>query len=169
MAEAILVDHLRDAPDAVVRSAGLMRDGMPIADETVEVLEEMGLAPVRTVSALLDDEVLERADLVVTMTRAHVREVVVRRPDVFPRIFTLKELVRRGSAVGGRQPGQPLSDWLEAAGSDRTPTMHLGDSLEDDIEDPVGQPIRVFRTTATELNSLLGQMVDLVWPSGVEV
>jgi hypothetical protein len=95
--------------------------------------------------------------------------VVVRRPDAFGRVFTLKELVRRGHELGPRRPEQTFDEWLELVGGGRTPSMHLGDSPLDDVADPVGQPIRVFRTTATELNALLGQMVDLVWPPGVEV
>jgi hypothetical protein len=94
---------------------------------------------------------------------------VVRRPDVFGRIFTLKELVRRGEEVGRRRPGQSVAEWIEIVGSGRSPSMHLGDSPLDDVADPVGQPIRVFRTTATELNALLGRMVDLLWPPGMEV
>ena len=53
-----------------------------------------------------------RADLVLGMSRAHVRHAVVIAPEIWPRAFTLKELLRRGMETGPRRPGEPVADWL---------------------------------------------------------
>src|SRR5260370_36108888 len=51
-------------------------------------------------------EDLERADLTLAMARGHLRHAVVTAPAVWPRAFTLRELVRRGGAIGRRPRGR---------------------------------------------------------------
>ena len=56
------------------------------------------------VARTLDASILavEGHDLVLTMTREHLREVVALDPGAWPRTFTLKEIVRRaGSTLRG--------------------------------------------------------------------
>ena len=56
----------------------------------------------------VNDADLAWADLVLGMSREHVRHAVVTAPDAWPRAFTLKEMVRRGEETGPRMPGEPL-------------------------------------------------------------
>ena len=60
-----------------------------------------------------------RADLVLGMERRHVREAVVLLPEIMPKAFTLKELVRRGEEFGARTRGRSLEDWLVDVAGDR--------------------------------------------------
>ncbi len=103
---------------------------------------------------------LAEADLVVGMTTAHVRQAVACLPSVWPRAFTLKELVRRGDVVGARHPDQTLSDWLTVAHSGRLSGDLERDDPGEDIDDPMGRPDRVYTETASELDSLLVKMVE---------
>lgn len=165
MAEGLLANKLhRRGVDATVVSAGFLPGGLAVAPEGIEVLKDYGARPAATESRQVDDELLDRADLVVAMTREHVRETAIRRPDTFGRTFTLKELVRRGGEVGPRGPDEPLDAWLDRVAQGRGIEHHMGASPEDDIPDPVGQPVKVFQATARDLDALLERLVDLAWP-----
>lgn len=165
MAEGLLSARLRHRRiEASVVSAGFMRSGMPIAPEGVKALKDFGARPAREESRQLDQKLLSGADLVIGMTREHVRETAIHRPDVFPRTFTLKELARRANEAGSRGLDEPLDTWLERVAEGRSMDHHMGASPADDIADPVGQPYKVFKATAQELDDLLGQFVDLAWP-----
>jgi protein-tyrosine phosphatase len=165
MAESMLRARLAvRGIDAEVTSAGFLVAGRPVADEVESVLAERGLEPSKPHSASLDELDPRQFDLILCMTRAHVRELAVRVPDQLTRTFTVKELVRRGREIGPRSSDESVEAWLERARADRTPSMHLGDSPEDDVADPVGSPVKVFRATADELDALLAGVVDLVWP-----
>jgi hypothetical protein len=83
---------------------------------------------------------------------------------VWPRAFTLKELVRRGEAIGPRGAGEPLEAWLAAAGEGRRRADLVGDDPLDDVADPVGGPERLYAATADELQDLVTRLADVAFP-----
>ena len=107
---------------------------------------------------------LARADLVLGMERRHVREAVVLLPEIMPKAFTLKELVRRGEEFGARTRGRSLEDWLVDVAGDRAPHEHLGEDPDDDVPDPLGGRLDDFDRTAHELEDLIDRLADLLWP-----
>jgi protein-tyrosine-phosphatase len=111
----------------------------------------------------MNRDLLLSADLILAMAREHVREAVVTAPEVFPRTFTLKELVRRGDEVGKRHAGQPLDRWLSYAHAGRTAAGLLGRSTEDDIADPIGQARPAYERMVAEVEVLIDDLVSLVW------
>jgi protein-tyrosine-phosphatase len=114
------------------------------------------------VSRTLTAEEVSEADLVLGMTREHVREVVVLVPDAWGRTFTLKELIRRGEAHGRRGSGQPLRSWIAEVSGDRQRSELLGAAAMDDVADPMGGPPARFAETAAELRELCRQLVILL-------
>ncbi|HVW34080.1 MAG TPA: hypothetical protein VHL53_16205, partial [Acidimicrobiia bacterium] len=97
------------------------------------------------------------------MGRSHVREAVaLAGPGVLPRAFTLKELVRRGEARGGRGPDEPLGDWLARLAAGRRPADLLGENPADDVADPVGGPKKDYERTAAELDDLATRLARLL-------
>ena len=106
---------------------------------------------------------LAGADLILGMTREHVRQAVVLAPAAWPRTFTLKELVRRGRPIGPRLPGEPLAGWLARAGHGRDRRELLGGSGDDDVADPFGGPAQQYEFTADLLDQLTGELADLCW------
>ena len=163
-AEALLRHRLQQrGVEAQVRSAGLLEAGNPASSHGVAVLAGLGLDLSAHRSQSMTAELLRPADLILAMAREHLREAVVAVPEIFPRAFTLKELVRRGAQIGPRQPGEPLERWLARAHAGRSPRELMGASRDDDVEDPIGRPRAAYERMVEELSGLLDELVWLVW------
>lgn len=134
-----------------VTSAGLAaREGDPATPEAIQALAEMGIAlqghRARQVTAAL----VHDADLVLTMTAAHKRRLRQLYPGAADKIFTLKEYVRgrrATPAAAGESRGEAAAGGAAAA-------------YDDDIPDPIGQPLAVYQATARVLAELVGQALD---------
>jgi len=150
-------------PSLDVLSAGRLPGGAPASLPAVDVLAELGLDLSGHVSQTASPELLAEADLVLGMAREHVRDAVLMHPDVRPRAFSLKDLVRRAEKAGPRRPGQPLDEWLAVVGRDRTTAALLGSSDDDDVADPIGRPVNRYRACAAELDDLLGRLAALAF------
>jgi protein-tyrosine phosphatase len=163
MAAALLTRHLHGAGvPAEVRSVGTIPTGRPARAEVVAVLAERGIDISGHVSRPLEARLVGEADVVLGMAREHVREAVVMVPDAWSNSFTLKELVRRGEARP--RQGEPLDRWLDGLGAGRDVGELLGASRDDDVEDPVGQPLGAFRQTCLTLDTLVAHLVRIAWP-----
>jgi protein-tyrosine phosphatase len=164
MAEALLRRRLAElGVEANVRSSGRLSDGREASPGSAAAMAARGLDLADHRSRITTRDLLTAADLVVTMERAHVRDAAATAPEVWPRTFTLKELVRRGSSIGPRRPGQPLGDWLAAVHEGRTTAGLLGQSDEDDVADPIGGTPDDYERAAVEIESLVDALVDLVF------
>jgi low molecular weight protein-tyrosine phosphatase len=164
---AALLGHLlgERGVAADVCTAGLLEPGRPVSDGAVRVLAARRLDVSGHRSRRLDADLVRSATVVVGMERRHVREAVVLAPEAWPRAFTLKQLVRRGMAIGPRTT-EPFDGWLARVHQGRRPLEFLGPG-DDDIDDPYGRSDDAFRRTATELDDLLAGFVDLAWGNAV--
>lgn len=163
MAEALLRQRFTAAGRPVrVSSTGLVAPGRPATAEAVEALAPRGLDLAGHRSRVLDAEQVARADLIVAMARQHVREVWLIDRAALERTYTLKELVRRGEAVGPCGSHQPFDRWLRQVGLGRRPSDLVGEAPADDIPDPIGQPAAVYEQVAAELDDLCARLVALV-------
>lgn len=166
MAEAFLRrDLAQRGVVARVASAGTLRDGMAAAEEVVELMDKRGIDLELHRSRRLTHEMLASADLIVGMTRDHVREAALMDFDCFSRSFTLKEIVRRATTVGPRRVDEPIDSWLKRVGEGREPRDYLF-ADDDDIEDPMGRRFSVFKRTAAEIEALTAALVGHAWPLG---
>ena len=164
MAAAFLRRRFDDLGVVVhVDSAGLLDEGRPAITEAIAAAREYGVDLSGHTSQRMTPELLAQSDLVLGMALEHVREAVALLPDVWPRTFTLKELISRATRVGSRAPNQPMSDWLRQASSDRDVADLLRAHGEQDVADPTGGPPAGFDALAEELDSSLRQLVPLVW------
>ena len=167
MAEALLRHTLETraiaAVAAVVSSAGLLFEGEPATGTAVDTMAARGLDLTGHRSRIISPELVGSADLVVGMAREHVREAVIRRPERYGRVFTLREIVRRGGEVGARGGDEAVGDWLARLHAGRTPSAQLGSSPLDDVADPIGQGPDVYARTAADLDVLVGRLADLLW------
>jgi len=163
MAEALLRHRMeRLGVVGTVTSAGLLYDDAQPSAGAVQVLERRGVDLSVHRSRIMVPEKVATADLVLAMARMHLREAVIMVPRRFGRIFTLKEFVRRAEQVGPRVE-EPFDDWIGRVGFGRRTVEFLGESPEDDIEDPIGQSVATYDRTAAELDELVARLSALVW------
>jgi len=147
-----------------VLSAGTsVNEIAPATAETVTAARELWFDLASHESTPLDANTVANADLVLGMTRAHAREIIVIEPTAVWRTFTFKELVRRAEA--SPRVGEPFGDWLARLASERDADELLGSSPDDDVADPIGQPLSVFRRTLTEPDDLADRLVRVAWPT----
>ncbi len=148
MAEGILKKLLADVPgERPVRviSAGTgASDGARASPEAIEAMDERGIDlrehRARRFTSLLGAE----ADLVLTMTAGNRENVLQLLPELEDRAFTLKDAARRfGTATAGD-----------------------GGGPGDDIADPFGHPLDVYRQTAAEIEKNLRALLPWLqeWP-----
>lgn len=165
MAEALLADRLRQRGiTATVESAGRLPGGRTMTPEGLKTMREHGLDLSSHRSHEATPDLLGDADLVLGMAREHVRDAATLAADVMARAFTLKELVRRGEAIGPRDPSEPIGDWLARAATGRRGTDLLGSSTDDDVRDPIGESLGRYRDVASEIASQVERLVALAWP-----
>jgi protein-tyrosine phosphatase len=159
MAAALLERHLAAAgAPATVRSSGRGPAGIAAPDRVVTTMAAHGLDLAGHRSAVTTAADLERADLVLAMSREHARDALELAPDVRSRVFTLKQLVRLADAHGGPRPDEPLRSWLARLDAARGPADLLGAAAADDVADPIGRSKRTYRATARELDDLTGRL-----------
>ena len=149
--------------DARVESAGLLECGQPAAAHGIDVLRDRGLDMTSHRSRSISAELLASADLIVTMAQEHLVEAVVMAPEVWPRTFTLKELVRRGEEAGPRRADESMEAWLARVGQNRSRNDAFGSSRANDVADPIGMPRAAYERLAAELDDLLDRLVAVAF------
>lgn len=169
MAEVLFRAHATAAgagPALHVHSAGLLDGGWPASDHGVTAMASRGLDTAGHESRQLTLTMATAADLLVGMAREHIREAVLLAPERFFRMYTLKELVRRGEQAGARAPDQAIDEWLMKVHAGRTHGHLLGRSDDDDVADPIGRSKSHYERTAAELDDLTARLAALLWPGG---
>jgi len=149
--------------DVHVHSAGTSVPGRPITAESGALLARRGVASGDHRSRTMSEEMIAGADLVIGMTRGHVREAVLLVHEAWPRAFTLKEIVRRGEQAGARAADQPLDEWLAKIAAGRKTADLLGMSEDDDVADPIGLGPDVYEEMVDEVEDRVNRLARLVW------
>jgi protein-tyrosine phosphatase len=163
MAEALFARRMVEAGVAArVHSAGLLYDGESPPPDGVAAMAALGIDTSGHVSRKMQEAMLLDADLIVGMAKEHVREAVLLTPAVWPKAFTLKEIVRRGEEGGARRPEQSVEAWIAGLHAGRTRADMLGSSSEDDVADPIGRKRSFYDQTAAELDDLTARLAKLM-------
>jgi len=145
-------------------SAGLLEAGLPSPRAVCRAVAPYGLDLSRHRSRRLDEQAVRSADLVLGMERRHAREALLLDADALPRVFTLKDFVRRAEAVGPHQSTQPLDEWLGQINRGRRRADLVGRRADDDVQDPLGSPNPAIATTALEIRELVTRVAVLLSP-----
>jgi protein-tyrosine phosphatase len=110
------------------------------------VLRGFGAEPGDFRARQLGDHMPYEADLVLTMTRGHRRDVLHRSPRALSRTFTLREAADLVAGLGEER--MPAGDDFAARARGLVKAMaearshrHSGDA--DDVRDPIGEPVEV--------------------------
>ena len=160
MAEALLRHHLGADPTMPVASVGTIGwNGYPATPHAVEVLAERGIDLGSHISRKINRDDVDRSDLIIAMTRKHGWAVAAHDPEASTRTFVIGEVTR----LAREQPrnGESLRDWAEAVARNRKPDRPMGQA-SDEIHDPIGESIEVYRATAAVLDRLLGELATAI-------
>lgn len=164
MGQVLLARELATAGvEAEVVSAGTFAMAGKAEPHVITVTRARGLDTTRHASQAVSSELLAGADLVIAMTREHVREVAEVDRSCLPRTFTLKELVRRAEAAGPRPAGETLAGYLARLHAARRPEELLGSSPDDDVADPYGRSLDIYENTYAEIEDWVSRLVPLLW------
>jgi protein-tyrosine phosphatase len=165
IAAALLEARLHQTvPEVVVESGGLRETDAILDESALQILDQQGVDLRGHCSRAIDSAMVGAATLVLGLEREHVREAVLLDPSIWPRTFTLKEIVRRGEEEGPRQPDEPVSAWIARAHTGRSQRDLLGADRVDDVADPYGGPPGEYEEAAEEIDDLVTRLAQLLWP-----
>lgn len=183
MAEAILKSKLNGGE---VRSAGIFAGkGEPLAQNSNLVLKEIDLH-VNHETSPVDKELLDWADLVLTMTERHKQTLAIQYPQFQDKYYTLKEYVvvdenqwnrlkelysdfeeKRMTIIS--EYGDHISDiemerkLYEELKEEIHEIENLESNLPDlNISDPFGGSLMIYRNTRDELNDYIEKLAKKI-------
>ncbi|MFC4402856.1 low molecular weight protein arginine phosphatase [Gracilibacillus xinjiangensis] len=165
MAEAML----KHKTNHEVKSAGIMAaDGFPASEATMEVLRDKGIS-LNHQSKQVNHELMEWADLILTMTAGHRDSLKHMFPERGERIFTLKEFTNPAFESIWQQLKQAYAKLEEVKlGADTEERLFIMDKIEQleekisdtDISDPFGSNVSIYQKTCDELEKHLDILVE---------
>lgn len=124
--------------DAAVASAGLeVVEGQVPPDDFVAIALDRGIDLRAHRPTPFSKEDAAASDLVLAMTRSLLRTMVLSAPVIWPRSFTLKELVRRGTSTTPPVPGETVATWLGRVHGSRDRAELTSLDPVDDLRDPM--------------------------------
>jgi protein-tyrosine-phosphatase len=144
MAGAFLEER---APALRVTTAGThVVEGMPMSWRTRDAIAEFGAERTMHRSHQLTDDDVDAADVVICLAAEHVAYMRRTHPEAAAKTVTLRRLV-------GDLPATPGASF-----SERVAALQLADAELDpseDVEDPAGGDLPVFRACAREIHDLI--------------
>lgn len=170
MAEAMLRHMAKKENRPIeVRSAGVTATmNVPASVNSLAILRGKGIHDLLK-SSPVDASLIEWADLILTMTVPHKRNVIQKFPQSVDKVHTLQEFVEDDPKVLAniREVEQLYSEWelkKALAGTiteeDRKRLIQLEQSLPDyDISDPFGGSLVVYRKSAEEIETALRKLI----------
>ena len=138
MAEGLLRKYLKDAGkgNIEIRSAGIRAiDGFLPTNETLDVMKREGIDMSYFASRGLTDDMIRKADLILTMEGLHKEEVIKRIPAASSKTFLLKEFGVTGKSEDITHPG---------------------------ISDPISRPIEYYEASLAEIKKEVERIMKLL-------
>ncbi|CAH1193451.1 Protein-arginine-phosphatase [Paenibacillus plantiphilus] len=171
MAEAMLREMAnKRGLQLEVRSAGVSTmDGLPVSTHAQTVLRNRNY-PCSGSSMALDGGAIGWADLILTMTTGHKRNLLQRFPQAVDKVYTLVEYVANDESAltdiaeletlySEWQMKQALGQQLD--GKERGRLLELERRIPSfDIADPFGGSIQVYERSANEIEQMLLRLLD---------
>lgn len=163
-AEAISRQYAGARP-FVIGSAGLIRGGQPVPPNGLQVASEFDLDLLHHQSKQVDARNLTGWDVILTMTREHIREIIAVNPALWPRVFTIKQF-RRWLEENPPSRRARLGLWIDVAAAERSRFDAIGADPNDEIADPMHSPPEDWRELARVLHTEIGEIFHILKHSG---
>jgi len=172
MAECLTRDGLarrlgKGAPSFRVESAGTWgHEGSPMEPYAAQVLSDLGVPHHGFAARELTAGHILVADLILTATRDHHDQVLGVDGHAGARTFPLGEFARLVRAVDrrGLPQGDPVGRaraLVDAAAVLRRHFPAAG-PYDDDVDDPLGAPLHVYRLCAAGIAAAVGSVLDVI-------
>jgi len=142
--------------------------GTPMSEHAVSLARELGVEPGAHEAQQLTEQMLREADLVLVATRAHRHEVARMLPRAARVLYTFRELgalaadVHAGAPPAARDRVEDLQAALRAIAARRGLAPRRAPD-DDDVIDPIGQPLAVYRTMASQLVPALAASASVLY------
>jgi|GEM_PF-161367 len=162
MGEAVLKAALGHNGFEVTSAGTGAPEGADVEAESAKALAEQGLSLPGHRAHKLAVEDIERADLIIGMSRRHRAAVVELLPKAAARTFTARELGRFAERVPAPDPEMSAKERLETVlvATQRDRGIVRGASRrEDDIRDPLGRAPEVFPATLAAITETLAPTI----------
>ncbi|TFD20154.1 low molecular weight phosphatase family protein [Cryobacterium sp. TMS1-13-1] len=166
LGEQLLRENLRNAGlDAVVTSAGThAMTGSAMTPEAAALSTQYGASNTDHVARQLTAKLIADADLVLTATRDHRRDVVTLLPKATRYTFTLNQFARLVAPADAEdfaadasrvdaQTGLDFPAFVASVASTRGLHPSPNPPTLDDVEDPYRQPAAVYDRAAAAINA----------------
>lgn len=164
MAQRLLQTHLDGTPGVRVSSAGTWgHSGAPMERHAAAALAEIGVDDGGFRARELTPGLIRESSLVITATREHRARVLGHEPTALRRTFTLRELARLIDHLG--HSWEPVSGGVErgpalvAAAAAARGSVRVAPT-SDDIADPYGAPLEVYRQCRDEIDAQMRRIAD---------
>ncbi|MGV8153293.1 MAG: low molecular weight protein arginine phosphatase [Alkaliphilus sp.] len=157
MAEGMFKNLCKSVNNLKIISAGILAiSGSVATSKSIEVMKERGVCLLDHTATMLTRELISESDLVLTMTSVHKDAIASIVNDA--KVFTLKEYV----TIGAEQ----FCHIIKNSARDKIAPSLL--SRADDILDPFGQEIYVYRKTADEIEECLKILCEVITKEKIE-
>lgn len=169
--DRLLALVLASEDGVAVRSAGTHAHlGDDIEPQMKDRLADYGADTEKFQAEQLSPEMVRAADLVLTATRGHVRDILTDVPESEQKVFTLREFVRLLDSLedsvladaldGSRAAAEKLAALVELAAQQRDHAEAATES--DDVVDPYMMPDDVFDESFTQVVEPIETLRDLL-------
>lgn len=175
MAQYLLKERLRSAPEIEVSSAGVRAQvGRPMFETSRQFARLYGAQdPSPHEARQVVRSELEASDLILALSSEHRRSIVELSPRVTRRTFTLREFARLAEvttdedltaelAEAGDSPTDRLRAAVQAASLSRSIVPALTDPAEHDVVDPYMRSDGVHRTSTEQIVSAVDTVASLL-------
>ena len=131
--------------------------------EAAVISRKYGGEPEGHFARVIDEPLIERADLILTATREHRAFVASTLPRASRYSFTLNEFVRLGAALStvpnkdkasDARPEDTLRSYVRDISARRGMVIPLVDPGDDDVEDPYRREFAVYEQVGVVLDAL---------------
>ena len=141
--------------DIETRSTGTHAwNGRAATIEGRKVMNEHGVSIDDHRTIELNADLVRWADLLIGMSREHVRDTVRTFPEAMDKTYTMKGLLE---ILGSLPPYTQTVAWLDAAASMRQRAESIDDA---DIDDPIGEREAAYRRVAAEVRELIERFAE---------
>ena len=144
-------------------------DGMQISTNAAVILRDKGAMPGET-SRELTQELASWADLILTMTTNHKKQVILDFPEAVDKTYTLKEYALSNELTKAKI--QEREQWISelqikkalqqpVTAEDQSRLDLLDEGIPDfDIMDPFGRHLAVYRDCADEIEQAVKKTIE---------